>query len=181
MLFANLGLVVVDEEQRFGVDVKERLKALRASVDVLTRPPSCPSTPTPSPTRTNSWRASARSWNWADAVSHMRLTPHAVQNPDSFAVASARAIQAPDGSPGVWTCDVINRSPRIPTMEDLRRLNATGGQASDRRVTGGHTAGWGPEHGSTRRRSIGRAILSFRRPGRCRCRRDRCAIATAHG
>jgi len=34
--FANLGLVVVDEEQRFGVDVKEKLKALRASVDVLT-------------------------------------------------------------------------------------------------------------------------------------------------
>ncbi len=34
--FANLGLLVVDEEQRFGVDVKERLKALRASVDVLT-------------------------------------------------------------------------------------------------------------------------------------------------
>ena len=34
--FANLGLVIVDEEQRFGVDVKEKLKALRASVDVLT-------------------------------------------------------------------------------------------------------------------------------------------------
>jgi len=34
--FANLGLVVIDEEQRFGVQVKERLKALRASVDVLT-------------------------------------------------------------------------------------------------------------------------------------------------
>ena len=34
--FANLGLLVVDEEQRFGVDVKERLKALRASIDVLT-------------------------------------------------------------------------------------------------------------------------------------------------
>ena len=34
--FANLGLVIVDEEQRFGVDVKERLKAMRASVDVLT-------------------------------------------------------------------------------------------------------------------------------------------------
>jgi len=34
--FANLGLLVVDEEQRFGVDVKEKLKALRASVDVLT-------------------------------------------------------------------------------------------------------------------------------------------------
>ncbi|HVF54221.1 MAG TPA: transcription-repair coupling factor [Actinomycetota bacterium] len=34
--FADLGLVVVDEEQRFGVDQKERLKQLRTSVDVLT-------------------------------------------------------------------------------------------------------------------------------------------------
>jgi transcription-repair coupling factor (superfamily II helicase) len=32
----NLGLVVIDEEQRFGVEIKERLKALRQSVDVLT-------------------------------------------------------------------------------------------------------------------------------------------------
>jgi transcription-repair coupling factor (superfamily II helicase) len=34
--FNNLGLLVIDEEQRFGVDVKERLKALRSVVDVLT-------------------------------------------------------------------------------------------------------------------------------------------------
>ena len=34
--FANLGLLVVDEEQRFGVGHKERLKQLRTSVDVLT-------------------------------------------------------------------------------------------------------------------------------------------------
>jgi len=34
--FHNLGLVVIDEEQRFGVDVKERLKTLRATVDILT-------------------------------------------------------------------------------------------------------------------------------------------------
>jgi transcription-repair coupling factor (superfamily II helicase) len=34
--FQNLGLVIIDEEQRFGVEVKERLKALRATVDVLT-------------------------------------------------------------------------------------------------------------------------------------------------
>ena len=33
--FRDLGLVVVDEEQRFGVAQKERLKALKASVDVL--------------------------------------------------------------------------------------------------------------------------------------------------
>ena len=34
--FHNLGLVVIDEEQRFGVEVKERLKKLRSTVDVLT-------------------------------------------------------------------------------------------------------------------------------------------------
>ncbi len=34
--FSELGLVVVDEEQRFGVAAKERLKRLRTSVDVLT-------------------------------------------------------------------------------------------------------------------------------------------------
>ncbi len=34
--FQNLGLVTIDEEQRFGVEVKERLKALRQTVDVLT-------------------------------------------------------------------------------------------------------------------------------------------------
>ena len=34
--FKDLGLVIVDEEQRFGVEHKEHLKALRANVDVLT-------------------------------------------------------------------------------------------------------------------------------------------------
>ena len=34
--FRNLGLVVIDEEQRFGVAHKERLKRMRAAVDVLT-------------------------------------------------------------------------------------------------------------------------------------------------
>ncbi|MGC9454447.1 MAG: transcription-repair coupling factor [Phycisphaerae bacterium] len=34
--FADLGLVVVDEEQRFGVTHKEHLKRMRTSVDVLT-------------------------------------------------------------------------------------------------------------------------------------------------
>ena len=32
----NLGLVIIDEEQRFGVEHKEHLKALRTNVDVLT-------------------------------------------------------------------------------------------------------------------------------------------------
>ncbi len=34
--FKELGLMVIDEEQRFGVSVKEKLKRFRASVDVMT-------------------------------------------------------------------------------------------------------------------------------------------------
>ncbi len=34
--FADLGLVIIDEEQRFGVEHKEHLKQMRATVDVLT-------------------------------------------------------------------------------------------------------------------------------------------------
>ena len=34
--FQNLGLVMIDEEQRFGVEVKERLKTMRTVVDILT-------------------------------------------------------------------------------------------------------------------------------------------------
>ncbi len=33
--FQDLGLLVVDEEQRFGVRHKERLKQLRKEIDVL--------------------------------------------------------------------------------------------------------------------------------------------------
>jgi transcription-repair coupling factor (superfamily II helicase) len=34
--FYNLGLIIIDEEQRFGVEIKEKLKTMRANVDVLT-------------------------------------------------------------------------------------------------------------------------------------------------
>ena len=34
--FKNLGLLVIDEEHRFGVKQKEKLKALRSEVDILT-------------------------------------------------------------------------------------------------------------------------------------------------
>ena len=36
MQFKDLGLLVVDEEQRFGVQHKERIKGMRTSVDILT-------------------------------------------------------------------------------------------------------------------------------------------------
>lgn len=36
VVFADLGLVIIDEEQRFGVEHKEKLKKLRLTVDILT-------------------------------------------------------------------------------------------------------------------------------------------------
>lgn len=36
LTFSNLGLLIIDEEHRFGVQQKEKLKALRAEVDILT-------------------------------------------------------------------------------------------------------------------------------------------------
>jgi transcription-repair coupling factor (superfamily II helicase) len=36
VVFKNLGLLIIDEEQRFGVKQKEKLKAMRTEVDVLT-------------------------------------------------------------------------------------------------------------------------------------------------
>ncbi len=36
VVFDNLGLLIIDEEQRFGVKDKEKLKAMRTNVDVLT-------------------------------------------------------------------------------------------------------------------------------------------------
>ena len=47
--FADLGLLIVDEEQHFGVRHKERLKELRADVHVLTL------TATPIPRCTAAW------------------------------------------------------------------------------------------------------------------------------
>src|SRR6185369_389130 len=34
--FKNLGLIIVDEEQRFGVKAKEHLKKIKANIDCLT-------------------------------------------------------------------------------------------------------------------------------------------------
>lgn len=47
----DLGLLIIDEEQKFGVAVKDKLKSLRTNIDVLTL------TATPIPVRCNS-----RSW-----------------------------------------------------------------------------------------------------------------------
>ena len=53
--FSRLGMVIIDEEQRFGVEHKEYLKQLRTEVDVL----AMSATPIPR-TLEMGWRASGR-------------------------------------------------------------------------------------------------------------------------
>ena len=65
--FKNLGLVVIDEEHRFGVRHKERLKALRAEVDVLTL------TATPIPRTMNMALGGLRDLSMITTPPHERL------------------------------------------------------------------------------------------------------------
>ena len=36
VFYNNLGLLIVDEEQKFGVNVKERIRSMKENIDVLT-------------------------------------------------------------------------------------------------------------------------------------------------
>ena len=65
--FKNLGLAVVDEEQRFGVSHKERLKQLRQQVDVLTL------SATPIPRTLNMALAGIRDLSTLDSAPEARL------------------------------------------------------------------------------------------------------------
>ncbi|SVA62491.1 uncharacterized protein METZ01_LOCUS115345 [marine metagenome] len=65
--FKNLGLAIVDEEQRFGVSHKERLKRLRQEVDVLTL------SATPIPRTLNMALAGIRDLSTMDSAPEARL------------------------------------------------------------------------------------------------------------
>jgi transcription-repair coupling factor (superfamily II helicase) len=68
--FKDLGLVIIDEEQRFGVAHKERLKELRTSVDVLTM------TATPIPRTLNMAFLGARDMSVINTAPNDRLPVH---------------------------------------------------------------------------------------------------------
>jgi len=70
MKFKDLGLLVIDEEHRFGVAQKERLKALRALVDVLTM------TATPIPRTLNLSLVGVRDMSIINTAPNDRLPVH---------------------------------------------------------------------------------------------------------
>jgi len=75
--FRDLGLVIIDEEQRFGVAHKEHLKTLRKTVDVLTL------TATPIPRTLHMSLAGLRDMSVMETPPEARLPIHTEIRPDS--------------------------------------------------------------------------------------------------
>ncbi len=78
--FSDLGLVIIDEEQRFGVNHKEKLKSYRATVDVLTM------TATPIPRTLYMSMSGLRDLSTIVTAPNLRLPVHTVvvQHDDKF-------------------------------------------------------------------------------------------------
>ena len=82
--FRDLGLVIIDEEQRFGVEHKEKLKAVRSTVDVLTM------TATPIPRTLHMSMTGLRDLSAITTAPVRRLPVHTVvaQKEDSLVAAA---------------------------------------------------------------------------------------------
>ncbi|TFG53602.1 MAG: transcription-repair coupling factor, partial [Candidatus Aminicenantes bacterium] len=82
--FKDLGLLVIDEEQRFGVGHKERIKQLKATIDVLTL------TATPIPRTLNMSLSGLRDISLIETPPRDRLAVHTVVTPfNAKLIASA--------------------------------------------------------------------------------------------
>ena len=131
--FKDLGLVVIDEEQRFGVADKERLKQLRTEVDVLTM------TATPIPRTLYMGLTGARDISLIDTAPSERL-PVQVYVGEADDTLLRRAILR-ELDRGGQVFFVHNRVQSINIVENLlkklvpeARLAVAHGQMSERRL-----------------------------------------------
>ncbi|HEV2388153.1 MAG TPA: transcription-repair coupling factor [Candidatus Acidoferrales bacterium] len=123
--FHDLGLLVVDEEQRFGVSHKERLKQLRKDVDVLTM------SATPIPRTLHMSLAGLRDMSAIETAPRGRLSIQTIVAPFEDGLVR-RAIEQ-ELARGGQVFFVHNRVQSIPTMaEKVRRL------APQARIVVGH-------------------------------------------
>ncbi len=83
LAFKDLGLLVVDEEQRFGVGHKEKIKGLKANIDVLTL------TATPIPRTLNMSLSGVRDISLIETPPRDRLAVHTVVTPFSARLIAA--------------------------------------------------------------------------------------------
>jgi transcription-repair coupling factor (superfamily II helicase) len=85
--FKDLGLLVIDEEQRFGVGHKERIKHLKATIDVLTL------TATPIPRTLNMSLSGLRDISLIETPPRDRLAVHTVVTPFNARLIAAAVRQ----------------------------------------------------------------------------------------
>ncbi len=85
--FKDLGLLVIDEEQRFGVGHKERVKQLKATIDVLTL------TATPIPRTLNMSLSGLRDISLIETPPRDRLAVHTVVTPFNAKLIAAAVRQ----------------------------------------------------------------------------------------
>ncbi|HOW86681.1 MAG TPA: transcription-repair coupling factor [Candidatus Aminicenantes bacterium] len=85
--FKDLGLLIVDEEQRFGVGHKERIKQLKATIDVLTM------TATPIPRTLNMSLSGLRDISLIETPPRDRLAVHTVVTPFNAKLVAAAIRQ----------------------------------------------------------------------------------------
>lgn len=107
--FANLGLVIIDEEQRFGVRQKEQLRRLRTEVDVLTL------SATPIPRTLYLAMAGARDLSTLQTAPRERLPVRTVVAPEDPGLI-ANAIKAEVARGG----QVYYLHNRVKTIEECR-------------------------------------------------------------
>ncbi|MGH7388382.1 MAG: transcription-repair coupling factor [Candidatus Rokuibacteriota bacterium] len=138
--FKNLGLLIVDEEHRFGVVHKERLKQFRASVDVLAM------TATPIPRTLYMSLSGVRDMSVIETAPLDRLPVETVLRRFSKAVVK-EAVER-EMARGGQVFFVHNRVPSLPSMARLVQE-----LAPDARIVVGH--------GQMRERELEAAMVKF--------------------
>ncbi|UCC38855.1 MAG: transcription-repair coupling factor [Candidatus Aminicenantes bacterium] len=109
--FNDLGLLIIDEEQRFGVNHKEKIKKMKANIDVLTL------TATPIPRTLNLSLTGLRDISLIETPPKDRLAIHTVVTPfNTKLIASAIKMELARGG------QVYYIHNKIKDIEDVSRL-----------------------------------------------------------
>ncbi len=129
--YNDLGLLIVDEEQRFGVNHKEKIKVLKETVDVLTL------SATPIPRTLEMSMTGIRDMSTIDTPPAMRVQPYSyVMRYSDGLLRDAIVRELARGGQAYFVCRQIREMDKL--IEDLRRnvpearVAAAHGQMSER-------------------------------------------------
>ena len=131
--FKNLGLVIIDEEHRFGVRQKEALKALRSEVDILTL------TATPIPRTLGMSLVGVRDFSLIASAPEKRLSIKTfVRREDNSTIREACLRELKRGGQVYFLHNEVttihNRAARLQELIPEARIGVAHGQMSEREL-----------------------------------------------